>query len=55
VSYLEEKEIGMGKVMIGMRLCLVGSGTGPDLFSIMEMIGREETLARIEAGVLRLA
>ena len=51
VSYLEEKQIGMGQVMIGMRLCVVGSGTGPDLFAVMEMIGREETVGRIETGV----
>jgi len=37
--------------MIGMRLCIVGSGTGPDLFTIMEMIGKEETLRRIEEGI----
>jgi len=54
VAYLEQKEIGMGQVMIGMRLCLVGSGTGPDLFTIMEMIGKEETLRRIEAGVQQI-
>ena len=53
-AYLEEKGIGMGQVMIGMRLCIVGSGTGPDLFTIMEMIGREETVGRIEAGVSSL-
>ncbi len=53
-AYLEEKEIGMGKVMIGMRLCLVGSGTGPDLFTIMEMIGREETIGRIENGIKQI-
>jgi len=51
VAYLEENEIGMGQVMIGMRLCLVGSGTGPDLFTIMEMIGKEETVSRIWKGV----
>jgi len=54
VKHLEEKEIGMGQVMIGMRLCLVGSGTGPDLFTIMEMLGREETNDRIIAGIQRL-
>ncbi|RLD79202.1 MAG: glutamate--tRNA ligase [Bacteroidetes bacterium] len=54
-AYLEEKEIGMGQVMIGMRLCLVGSGTGPDLFTIMEMIGIEETIARIEKGIQELS
>ena len=53
-AYLEEKEIGMGQVMIGMRLCLVGSGTGPDLFTIMEMIGKAETVSRIENGISRL-
>ena len=51
VAYLEENEIGMGKVMIGMRLCIVGSGTGPDLFTIIEMIGKEETVKRIEKAV----
>jgi len=51
VAYLEENEIGMGQVMIGMRLCIVGSGTGPDLFTIMEMIGKEETVSRIERGI----
>jgi len=50
-AYLEEKQIGMGQVMIGIRLCLVGSGTGPDLFTVMEMLGLEETLDRIETGV----
>jgi glutamyl-tRNA synthetase len=53
-AYLEEKQIGMGQVMIGMRLCIVGSGTGPDLFNIMEMIGMEETVERIGKGVSRL-
>ncbi|MEN8223898.1 MAG: glutamate--tRNA ligase [Bacteroidota bacterium] len=53
-AHLEEKQIGMGQVMIGMRLCLVGSGTGPDLFTIMEMIGKEETVRRIETGIEKL-
>jgi glutamyl-tRNA synthetase len=53
-AYLEEKEIGMGQVMIGMRICLVGSGTGPDLFTIMEMIGKEETVERIVKGIQKL-
>ena len=53
-AYLEEKQIGMGQVMIGMRLCIVGSGTGPDLFTIMEMIGKEETVRRIEEGIEEL-
>lgn len=53
-GYLEKNGIGMGQVMIGMRICLVGSGTGPDLFTIMEMIGKEETVARIERGIQKL-
>ncbi len=50
-AFIEYKELGMGRVMIPVRLCLVGSGMGPDLFTIMEMIGREGTLDRIKKGI----
>jgi glutamyl-tRNA synthetase len=46
-SYLEKEEIGMGSAMIPLRLALVGEGRGPDLFTIMELLGRQETIDRI--------
>ncbi len=53
-SYLEKEGIGMGNVMIPLRLALVGESKGPDLFTIMELLGREEALARIRLAVERI-
>jgi glutamyl-tRNA synthetase len=50
-QYVEEKEIGFGRIMAPLRLLLVGSGMGPHLFDIMEMIGKEETIRRIDHGL----
>ncbi|MFW5944866.1 MAG: glutamate--tRNA ligase [Bacteroidota bacterium] len=44
----EEKEVGMGQVMLPLRICLVGTGMGPDVAKIVEMIGKEETIKRLK-------
>jgi len=54
-QFIEKKEIGMGQVMIALRLTLVGSGMGPDLFAIMELLGKEEVLSRIKTGLKIIA
>ena len=43
--------IGFGKVMMPLRLALVGALQGPDVFDIMYMIGKAETVKRIAALV----
>ena len=53
-TYLEKKEIGLGGPMNGLRLALVGNGTGAHLFDIMEIIGAKETIARIDRAVATL-
>ncbi len=50
-SYIEEKELGFGKVLNALRLCMVGSGMGPSLFKIIEMIGKEESMQRIDKAI----
>ncbi len=50
-AWIEEQEAGMGKVLNALRLLLVGASKGPHLFDIMEMIGKEETVERIERGI----
>ena len=50
-QYIEEKELGMGAVMNALRLCLVGALKGPHLFDIIEVIGLEEAINRIEFAV----
>ena len=43
-----ENDISFGNIMKTLRLSLVGSLSGPDLFKIIDFIGTEETLQRIE-------
>ncbi|WP_200762805.1 glutamate--tRNA ligase [Nitrosophilus alvini] len=47
-KYLNEKNIGFGKLGQPLRLALVGKLTGPGLDEIMSIIGKEETVKRIE-------
>ncbi len=48
-GWITEKEIGFGKVMMPLRLALVGALQGPDVFEIMFLIGKNETIKRIDA------
>jgi glutamyl-tRNA synthetase len=50
-DWMTQNEIGMGKVMQPFRLSLVGALKGPHLFDIVELIGKEETIKRIEKAV----
>ena len=54
-AYLEEKEIGFGKVGPGLRLCITGLGMGPSLFHICSILGKDETLQRIDAALEQLS
>ena len=53
-TYVEEKELGFGKPMIAIRLSITGEGGGPSLFEIMELIGKEESIARLNAGIANI-
>jgi glutamyl/glutaminyl-tRNA synthetase len=50
-DWMTKNEIGMGKVMQPFRLSLVGALKGPHLFDISELIGKEETIKRIEKAI----
>lgn len=54
-AYVEEKELGFGIAMIAIRLVITGVGGGPNLFEIMEIIGKEESLSRMVSGKEALA
>jgi glutamyl-tRNA synthetase len=53
-DWMIKNEIGMGKVMQPFRLSLVGALKGPHLFDIVELIGKEETIKRIEKAIEKL-
>jgi glutamyl-tRNA synthetase len=53
-DWMTKNEIGMGKVMQPFRLSLVGALKGPHLFDIVELIGKEETIKRLEKAIASL-
>jgi glutamyl-tRNA synthetase len=50
-AFVTAKEWNFGTVMNSLRLCLVGGSFGPDIFEICEIIGKEETISRIQKAV----
>ena len=50
-QFLGVNELSMGQVMPLVRLALVGSGTGPGVNDMMEVLGRQESLARINKAI----
>jgi len=53
-AWIQQREVGFGKVMQPFRLALVGAMQGPDLYEIAEMIGKEETITRLEKAIKTL-
>ena len=53
-AWITSKEIGFGKVMMPLRLALVGSLSGPDVYEIAAMLGKEETITRLEKAISSL-
>lgn len=53
-EWVTSQELGFGKVMPPFRLALVGALKGPHLFDIAEMIGKEDTIDRLQAAIEKL-
>ncbi len=49
--FAEAKGLGMGKVMMPLRLALVGELKGPDVPDILAILGKEESMTRIKNAV----
>ena len=50
-DWLSSKEMGFGKVMMPLRLALVGAMQGPDVFEIAAVLGKQETISRIQNAI----
>ncbi len=53
-AFMNEKEWGFGMIMNPLRLSLVGGNMGPDLFVICELLGKDETVSRINTAVEKI-
>ena len=53
-QFLESNKIKMGVLLPVFRLSLTGLGMGPSLFNIAELIGKKETLSRIDIAIKKI-
>jgi len=53
-TWIEKNSYNMGDIMNSFRLVIVGASRGPHMFDIISWIGKEETLKRIDRGILAL-
>jgi len=51
----ETLELGLGKLAQPMRAALTGTTTSPGIFDVLVLLGREESLARIDAQSVQAA
>ena len=51
IGWITEKEYHMGNVMNAFRLAVVGECKGPHMFDSTALLGKEETLSRIQRAI----
>ena len=54
MQWIADKGYHLGNVMNAFRLTAVGECKGPHMFDITDLLGRDETVARLRAGVQRI-
>ncbi|MDR2972032.1 MAG: glutamate--tRNA ligase [Bacteroidales bacterium] len=54
MAFIAENQLNTGQIMNCLRLALVGDAKGPDLFEIIDFIGQEETINRIETAIMKI-
>jgi glutamyl-tRNA synthetase len=53
-SYLESNNLGMGDIMNALRLLIIGENKGPDMSSVLSLLGKEESIRRINIGIEKI-
>ncbi len=51
MDWVANKEYHLGNIMNAFRLTLVGEGKGPHMFDISAVLGKEETIARMQRAI----
>ena len=54
LGWITKNGFHMGNVMNAFRLTVVGECKGPHMFDITELLGKEETIARIKRGIAEI-
>ena len=54
-DHATQKGLGLGKILQPLRVATTGSTVSPPLFELLSLVGRERTLARLDAALERIA
>lgn len=54
MDWIKSDDLHMGNVMNAFRLAVVGECKGPHMFEITEILGKDETVARLSAAIDRI-
>lgn len=54
MQWIADKQYNTGTIMNAFRLCLVGEGKGPHMFEITSLLGKTETLQRLDRAIKEL-
>ena len=54
MEWIAANEYPTGQVMNAFRLAIIGKSTGPSMFEVCEILGRDETLRRLDAILTKL-
>ena len=50
-DYIVGNQLNMGQVMNSLRLAVVGKTVGPDMLTLVMMLGKEETIRRVQRAI----
>ncbi|HIA05961.1 MAG TPA: glutamate--tRNA ligase [Flavobacteriales bacterium] len=53
-AYLESNDISMGEIMPILRILIAGVTSGPSILDVISVIGKQESLNRIEVGLEKI-
>lgn len=53
-SFAESNEFGLGSIIMPIRMAVCGTHNGPSIFDILELLGRDTTIRRIETALDKL-
>ena len=50
-NYIVGNGLNMGQVMNSLRLAVVGKTVGPDMLTLVMMLGKDETIRRVQRAI----
>ena len=53
-SFIKKHDLGLGEIIMPIRLAVCGTLNGPAVYDILELLGKDETLKRINAALKEL-